>query len=152
MHLRSMLSVTILAGSTLAFAQSGNVVTADGIVLIDQQHALVGGIQSGDSSGFPITITQPGSYRLATNLTDIPLGKNAIEIQVDDVTIDLNGHSIIGPGIFPTSAVGILALTTAHRPTVVNGAVRGFAQGIILHDSGTIQNIRASGNISGILE
>lgn len=151
MHLRSLL--TTLAWSTLAFAQQGAVVTADGVVLIDQQHALTGGIQAGDSSGFPITITQPGSYRLASNLTDIPTGKNAIEIRADDVTIDLNGHSIIGPGSIYTSGQGIFAPGNpiAVRSTVTNGAVRGFATGVQLFQYSVVERIHASGNHSGII-
>src|SRR5262245_22568311 len=38
----------------------------------------------------PVTISQPGSYRLSSNL-NVPSNTNGIEISSNDVTIDLNG-------------------------------------------------------------
>lgn len=129
-------------------AQSGAVVTADGVVLIDQQHAVGTGIGGGDSRGYPVTITQSGSYRLATNLTDIPAGTNAIEIRADDVTLDLNGHSITGPA--SGSSSGIEAVFNGGlifvRSAVFNGSVSGFNYGVSLGYNSRIENIRAFGN------
>src|SRR5688572_26812572 len=71
--------------------------TGDGVVLINQNRAVNGGVTPGDAPGFPITISRPGSYRLASNLNASGL---VIEIVADGVSLDLNGFSIIGPGIF----------------------------------------------------
>src|SRR6266850_592227 len=72
----------------------------DGVVLIDQNRALAGNVTPGDAPGFPISITQPGSYRLSGNLT-VPAATNGIEISASNVTIDLNGFSILEPPTAP---------------------------------------------------
>jgi hypothetical protein len=47
----------------------------------------------------PISITEPGNYRLITNLRGSGLG--VISIQSSDVTLDLNGFLITNPGTSP---------------------------------------------------
>ena len=47
----------------------------------------------GSSSLF--RITQPGSYYLGGNITGVA-GKNGIEIDADEVTLDLNGFALLG--------------------------------------------------------
>ena len=69
----------------------------DGIILIDQNKAMTGNVTPGDAPGFPVSITQPGSYRLTTNLIVADPNTNGIEISANHVTIDLNGFAIIGP-------------------------------------------------------
>src|SRR5271170_3750944 len=64
----------------------------DGVVLINQSTVTAAG-------GFPYTITQPGSYRLSGNLTVPNVNTDGIVISVDNVNIDLNGFSIIGPAV-----------------------------------------------------
>ena len=99
----------------------------DGVVLIDQNKALAGGATPGDTPGFPVTISQPGSYRLSGNLT-LPTGMNGIEIQVPNVTIDLNGFSIIGFGTFTSPAPIGIAFTgalPAKGITIKNGTITG---------------------------
>ena len=44
----------------------------DGVTLIDQNKALAGSVTPGDTPGFPVTISQPGSYRLSGNLERCP--------------------------------------------------------------------------------
>lgn len=46
-------------------------------------------------SSVPYTITAPGSYYLTTNLTGVS-GANGITISSDDVTLDLNGFTLLG--------------------------------------------------------
>ena len=72
--------------STAAFA-------VDGVVLIDQNRALAGNVTPGDAPGFPVTISQPGSYRLSGNLV-APLNSGAIHIAASKVTLDLNGFHV----------------------------------------------------------
>lgn len=100
----------------------------DGVVLIDQNRAIAGAITPGDAAGFPISINQPGSYRLSGNLT-VPAGLNGIEINVDGVTLDLNGFLIQGPGVFPNGGFSAVN-STRQRITVANGNVAGFVQGL----------------------
>src|SRR5947199_9680744 len=69
----------------------------DGVVLINQSAALAGNVTPGDTPGFPVTISVPGSYKLSGNLTVPDANTDAIVIASSDVTFDLNGFSIIGP-------------------------------------------------------
>src|SRR5208283_2371136 len=91
-YLRCLALATILAGLC------GSMYAVDGVVLIDQNRALAGGITPGDTPGFPVTISQTGSYRLTGNLTVPDVNTGGIVVTADHVTIDLNGFSIIGPG------------------------------------------------------
>lgn len=115
----------------------------DGVIEINQVAVKVGGITPGDTPLFPVTISQPGSYRLTSNLdvTDAsarPDGTNtantsAIEVEADGVNIDLNGFAIIGPTFCERSlgATNCAPLGTGsgisgvgnHRPNVKNGTV-----------------------------
>src|SRR5438132_11721141 len=123
-----------LAPALLLAGLSCNMYAVDGIVLIDQNRALAGGVTPGDAPGFPVTISLAGSYRLSGNLTVPNATTTAIQITADNVTIDLNGFSIIGPTVCvsgpgggaviscsPTGAgTGVLAIQL-RNVTVVNG-------------------------------
>ena len=69
----------------------------------------------------PLTITQPGSYYLAENLdlTGLPDPANttAIEITVDNVTVDLNGFAITGPTVCSWSR-GFPSSGSTNRPSI----------------------------------
>jgi parallel beta-helix repeat protein len=94
----------------------------DGVVLINQSDALEGYITSRDAPGFPVTISDPGSYRLTSNLIPRPEQKG-IEIAADDVTIDLNGFSIV-----TYHGDGITTDNVSHSNIVIrNGTIRGSA-------------------------
>lgn len=82
--------------ATWLTAASLDVHAVDGVVLIDQNRVLSGNVTPGDAPGFPLTISQPGSYRLAGNLTVPNANTGAIEITANGVTIDLNGFVIKG--------------------------------------------------------
>jgi len=95
---------------------------------------------------FPITINEPGSYVLTSNL--IVTTGNAININADNVTLDLNGHGIYGPG----TGNGINA-RNQFNITIKNGIVRGFYYGIALFNDADnkgaghrIEGIQASNN------
>ena len=71
-------------------------------------------------------ITQPGSYYLTGNLS--VTRTNGISITAAGVTLDLNGFQISRGG--GNGGDGILVNPSAHRTTVKNGSVTGFAFGI----------------------
>ncbi|MGD9872917.1 MAG: hypothetical protein AB7T27_01480 [Kiritimatiellia bacterium] len=74
------------------------------------------------NAGF--VIRQPGSYYLPTNL--ICVGSSGIIIATNDITLDLNGFSIIGDG---SGNWGIYASAGyKNNFTLRNGAVTGFGQ------------------------
>ncbi|MBZ0112102.1 MAG: hypothetical protein K8J08_06570 [Thermoanaerobaculia bacterium] len=90
----------LLAASGLSVSPA---VASDGVVEINQVRAEVGGVTPGDGPGFPVVLSQPGSYRLTSNLdvrgaTD-PANTTAIQVSTDGVSIDLGGFAILGPVI-----------------------------------------------------
>lgn len=106
----------------------------DGVVLIDQASALAGGITPCHNPGFPVTLCLPGSYRLSGNLTVPDENTTAIQITVDNVTLDLNGFSILGPTVCSGSPLACTPTgsgrgvdAAGHRNiAVVNGSVQGM--------------------------
>ncbi|MBS3744737.1 MAG: hypothetical protein KGY48_10340 [Wenzhouxiangellaceae bacterium] len=77
------------------FWAAAGLVRADGVIEINQACVDIGCFE-GDSAGFPIRIRQSGSYRLTSDIdTDAALTQ-AIEIQGDGVTLDLNGYTVRG--------------------------------------------------------
>ena len=130
----------------------------DGVILIDQARAMAGNVTPGDTPGFPILITVPGSYRLSANLTIPDRFTNGIQITADNVTIDLNGFSIIGPTVCtpnPTNCggsgggVGIhsgdfnTGTIHARNIRVYNGTVRGMGfHGVrLMGDTSLVENV-----------
>ena len=105
----------------------------DGQVLINQ--AVVNA-----SGGFPYVISQADSYKLSGNLIVTTI-KDAIVINHDDVSLDLNGLALIGSGEFVTNPAGcepggsaqhcavVNAISSFQNITIKNGSIRGFADG-----------------------
>lgn len=131
----------------------------DGVTLIDQNKGLTGNVTPGDTPGFPITISRPGSYRLASNLTVADGNTTAIQIVADHVTLDLNGFAILGPVDCTTgcnssgtgTGVGVQAPRTpgAHfNITVRNGTIQGMgSHGIELTgDSSLVEHVDVRSN------
>jgi hypothetical protein len=82
---------------------------------------------------FPIKITTPGNHVLTSNLVLTGRTVDAIDIKANDVTINLNGFSIIGPGA--GSGVGINGASNANI-SVTNGTVTKMgSRGILLGDN-----------------
>lgn len=117
---------------------SASLFPVDGVVLINQASVMAAG-------GFPYHITQPGSYKLSGNLVVTDPTKDAIDIDVENVTLDLNGFSITGPEICTGSLFGPITscmpsgfggsgIVGANNVSVFNGSVVGFqSQGISLN-------------------
>jgi hypothetical protein len=133
---RSATLVAILAASWLPASPSPTIAA---VFEIDQLCALSGGCFPGDSAGFPVTITQPGTYRLTSNL-DVrgaitPEDVTAIEIAytAEATALDLNGFAVIGPNtcLAPPipcagNGTGIGVKSSAEGSVVANGSVFGF--------------------------
>jgi hypothetical protein len=74
------------------------------------------------SSDLPLTISQSGSYYLVETINFATQNTTGITITANDVTIDLNGYALIGPGkATGSSGNGISA--SGQRITVLNGSV-----------------------------
>ncbi len=100
---------------------------------IDQERAEAGGVTPDDDPGFPVTISEPGSYRLTSNLIVSDTSTPAVDITASGVALDLNGYAVRGPvsctGI-PVSSCspssGAPGIRTAARTFLHGGTVQGF--------------------------
>ena len=93
---------------------------------------------------FPIVIDQPGSYILTATITVAAIDSNAIEIEADNISLDLNGHFLKGPGKESGSSGSGIYSSNRNSISIKNGTIRDFGgSGIVL--TGThhkIENIR----------
>ena len=128
-----------LASAALLAIVSGSALAVDGVILIDQNKALAGNVTPGDPAGFPVNITQPGSYRLSSNLIVPNENTTAIQITASHVTLDLNGFAILGPtncagGTLPCAGTGTgngINTGGSNAPdqfniTIRNGTIQGM--------------------------
>jgi hypothetical protein len=118
------------------------------VVLIDQAKALAGNVTPGDTPGFPVTISRSGSYRLSSDLTVPDENTTGVEITVSNVSLDLNGFSILGPVqcVYPGassctpatgSGDGVRITGPANRYAniaIQNGTIRGMGKSGISQD------------------
>jgi hypothetical protein len=129
------------------------VFAVDGVVLINQSSVMAAG-------GFPYVISQPGSYRLSGNLTVPDANTTAIFMNNDNISLDLNGFSILGPTVCigapvtscgpPGTGIGV-DFGSRRNISVRNGTVRGMgARGIAGSGGGSsggqVENIHADSN------
>lgn len=130
-------------------------------------------IQQSKVNGWPYVISQPGSYKLASNLV-VPVGMSGIRIDASDVTLDLNGFSINGPVTCgyanytltcdQTGGTTIGMQVAGHRATIRGGGVRGFAgAGVYVNGNGfklvdvdvtqnTVYGVWFNGALAGMLD
>jgi hypothetical protein len=87
------------------------------VIVITQAKANAGGVTPGDAPGFPVRLSQPGAYRLDTNLT-VPANRNGIVVASHYVDIDMNGFRLLGANASGTKVA-------------LNGVVSGFGDGHI---------------------
>jgi len=100
---------------------------------------------------FPLVISTPGSYIFASDINVPDADTTAISIMTDDVTLDLNGFSILGPS--DCSGFGA-ALTCA--PTGMGNGISSSRKGITIRN-GTIRGmgslgIRLNGGVPSRIE
>ena len=101
----------------------------------------------------PETIDFPCSIRLAGDLYLGSTASNGITVNADNVTIDLAGHALVGPG--ENSQSGIYQAAQWSNLRIINGQVvnwRGtdLAGLNVVGSHDQIENIQASSNHSGI--
>lgn len=135
---------------------------ADGVVEINQTRAVAGGVTAGDTPGFPVTINEPGSYALTSDLDVtgelVPRNVTAIEIvaPAHGTTLDLNGFTIRGevvcagtpPICSPSggSGVGVRA-GSVSRVRIANGTIDGMgSEGVLVGFDGRVENLRMASN------
>jgi len=89
--------------------------------------------------GSPTVIDQPGSYMLTNSLFTSAGTGAGITITASDVTLDLNGQTITGPGNGSHAGIRIVG---AQNVTVKNGNVTGVLMGVMVNNS---SNVRVEG-------
>ena len=92
---------------------------------------------------FPIKINKPGSYRLTENL-DVK-GGDAIDVLTSNVTIDLNGFSIVGSSV-KSSGIGINASKMAFVKVANGSIVNMTGAGLVLGNNGAAKGLGVNGN------
>src|ERR1017187_583729 len=126
------------------------VLASDGVLEINQVKVIKAG-------GFPYVIGRVGSYRLTSNLyvtiAADPKNTNAIQVDAQDVTIDLNGFSILGPAVCSgnpvTSCINTgtgVGVNSLESVGVRNGTIRGMGSAGIALRGGSVERIHAEGN------
>ncbi len=133
--------------ATAGLLTAGAALAVDGVIEINAASAAAGGITPGDGAGFPVTLSEPGSYRLTSNLEISSTSVNGIEITTSFVTLDLNGFTISGPG--SGSGQGITSVSSLRREvTVRNGTVEDMGNGGVRLPGAAsrVENMRANSN------
>lgn len=149
---RTLIAAALIASGSAAFAQA----------VINQNMAVAGNVTPGDTAGFPVTLSQPGSYKLTSNLF-VPEGSMGVHITAANITLDLNGFSIIGPStctrVYNTKAVtcsytgsfaGVGVAHNAPGARVRGGTVKGFQAGVSSYASASVEDITATFNMQGV--
>lgn len=158
MSIRSLV-FSLSAAMGLVTAATG--AQAGGIIEINQDCALAGCFP-GDTPGFPVTITQPGHYRLSSHLATDP-SQAAISANVPggDVALDLGGYAVRGP--YSCADTPVTACSGAGSATngvslvvrsgsVRNGVIAGYGlRGLIVTTAGPflIEALTAAENANG---
>jgi parallel beta-helix repeat protein len=102
-------------------------------------------------ASLPYTITQPGFYYLQKNLSATGAG-SAITITASEVTLDLMGSSLTGPGQGSGTA-GISIPTGVKYVELRNGQIKNFYWGISAAGTGSnhrLINLKVSNCFMGI--
>ena len=100
-------------------------------------------------TALPAVITVQGVYCFTDHLSTAITVGNAIDIQTNNVTIDLNGFKLGGLAAgLGTGTFGIYA-GSRQNITIKNGTIRGFFRGILLGGASqghVVEDIRADQN------
>ncbi|MCA9026029.1 MAG: right-handed parallel beta-helix repeat-containing protein [Planctomycetaceae bacterium] len=97
----------------------------------------------------PIVITAPGRYVVVQDLSYSAESGAAVSIEADHVTIDLNGHVLIGSGKSDTTAIGVRAVDRKQF-TISNGTIQGFYFGIDINSPDRVNSRSREHVISGM--
>jgi hypothetical protein len=120
-------AVCVLLASILGML-SMQATAEEGLVRIDQAAVKAAG-------GFPYKITEPGNYRLTSNLV-VPANANAIMVTASNVVLDLNGFSITCAGNQLAGITDDPASSTQLRNVQLrHGTITGCGTGIYLLDT-----------------
>ncbi len=135
-----------LIASLTAFAVPSSGSAETGRFEIHEACATGAGCFPGDSGGYPVTILNPGSYVLTSNLSAPDLHTDVIQVNLfgRGVDVDLNGFRIGGPPLAyrnPGTGHGVSVAPTAEA-NVSNGTIRGVGGSGVTGGPGTrVENV-----------
>ncbi len=158
MNVGNTFFAALLAGTAVLFTSA----SAHAQATIDQNKALAGNVTPGDTPGFPITLSVPGSYKLTGNLA-VPAGATGINIAASGVTLDLNGFNVVGANTcFRDAALYVVTCTQPNSTdrgviafsgggnTVRNGRIAGFSIGLQAGGGSLLENLVVESNYLGV--
>lgn len=125
--MQNPLSSYLLIAAFVLFT-SAPAAAIDGEILITQQRAIDGTVPGTDGPGFPITISQPGSYKFGSDIVVNKAGANGIVVNADDVTINFNGFRLGGSNLGNVAIIGARESLTIEDGMIAlfkNDAIRG---------------------------
>jgi hypothetical protein len=153
--------IWLLALVVTAVLLSAAPVLADGDFYVIAGGGRAVGTAITPTTPLPLTISQPGFYYLTGNLTysNTSGTANAITIAADEVTLDLMGFRITGPGANignDSTGHGIAVNSNVNNVEVRNGSVKNFYYAISAGygASGSnyrLANLKTSGCKTGIV-
>jgi hypothetical protein len=109
----------------------------------DGSYVIVAGGRGGTPiHSVPYTMSSPGLYYLAGNLTATT---TALIINASDVTLDLMGYSLTGPGKDSGSNIGIQIQPACSNVEIRNGSVKSFGNFGVHSSDPTAAGIRVIG-------
>lgn len=143
-----------ISALVLAAAFSGQLQASDGALEINHACALAGCF-SGDTPGYPVTITATGAYKLTSNIT--APSTVGISVTASGVTLDLGGFTISGPiscsgtplactPSAPYGPGGIQVSSVYEGVRIRNGTVKGFGSGISTGRSNVVEDVTVAEN------
>jgi parallel beta-helix repeat protein len=88
--------------------------------------------------------------KLTSSLTCDGSG-DALSIGADGVTLNLNGHTITGPGAYATAYAGV-RVAGHDKARITNGKITGFQAAVVLDEStrAVVSKVNAYGNDQGL--
>jgi parallel beta-helix repeat protein len=143
-------SATGLAVSSTGLVANLNADRVDGLQAAEIVAAAADEVRT-PISALPFTISAPGSYYVTGDLTLASTTSHGITVTADNVTIDLMGFSLIGPG--SGTGDGIF-MNGRSNVEVRNGTLRGFGRAGIYEVSSAagkqhrVINVRVHANTS----
>ncbi|MDY0060472.1 MAG: right-handed parallel beta-helix repeat-containing protein [Myxococcota bacterium] len=132
---------------SLLLLPSGAARAEGAAVEINATRALAGGVTPGDLPGYPVTISQPGSYRLTGPLTQPDASTRVLDITANGgvVTLDLGGFGLQGSNSCQVSAEGTITCPqTTDKPGAGAGIGSNGNSALVVHD-GAIDGMAGDG-------
>jgi hypothetical protein len=102
-------------------------------------------------SALPFYITNSGSYYLTASLSAVP-GVNGIYIATNNVTLDLNGFSLIGDA---NASAAVMSFNSYKNISILNGTLLNWTGGgvaLSLCNNVSVRNLRLDNNSVNVLQ